>query len=385
MIGYSRLQVLLVGFKKDLLMREKVVILGAGNGALTAAADLSLQGISVILFEFEKFQDNIREIIDSGEIELSGVIGTGKTRLSEITHDIAQAVKNAEIVFLIIPSMVHHIYADLLAPVLKDGQHLVLFPGTFGALDMYRRMHDNGLHADITISESDALPYATRRIGGTKIKVFHKLPEFGVGVFPSIRTTQAVEQIKKYFPAATALQNVLASGLNNANPALHPLGVLLNVGRIEYSKGNFYYYEEGFTESVARVVESLDNERLALAKLLGLELPTLAKGLQNVGYGPVGDLWETINGSRALTPILGPTFVGNRYLTEDIPIGLNMWSSLARQFGVETPLIDAAIAIGEVVCKLGKSVYRRSNASCGIDKMNMSELKNYVTRGYHEA
>ncbi|MFA7183679.1 MAG: NAD/NADP octopine/nopaline dehydrogenase family protein, partial [Victivallales bacterium] len=310
-----------------------------------------------------------------------GVQGNKTVRITNITHDIAEAVKGADIIFLIIPSMFHHIYADILFDQLTDGQHLAILPGTFGALDMYNRMRHKGLTAGIIISESDAMPYAARRQGGNKIHIYNKLPEFGLGTFPAKFTAEATEQVKKYFPAATPLKNVLEAGLNNANPALHPLGVLLNVGRIEYAKGNFYYYEEGFTESVANAINVLDKERLALGKILGLNLPDLATGLQSASYGPKGDLWETINGSRALTPISGPTSVSNRYLTEDIPIGLNMWSSLAKQFNLPTPLIDATIAIGEVVCKLDKDVYRRNNVSCGIDRMSVNELNDYVVEG----
>ena len=38
--------------------------------------------------------------------------------------------------------------------------------------------------------------------------------------------------------------NVLEAGLNNPNPTLHCLGVLMSASRIEYSHGEFYYYEE---------------------------------------------------------------------------------------------------------------------------------------------
>ncbi len=362
-------------------MQEKIAILGGGNGAITAAAELSSNGFAVTLFEFEYLSESIAEIFETGEIEYEGVIGSGVAKLANTTSDIGEAVADAEIIYLIIPSMYHHIYADELWDKFRDGQHLVLLPGTFGALDMIYRMRRKGMKADITISESDALPYATRRKGGKKVHVFNKLPEFGVGVFPSERTEIAIKQIKRHFPAAVALESVLASGLNNANPALHPLGVLLNVGRIEYSKGNFYYYEEGFTDSVARAIEALDCERLAIGRAIGLDLPDLASGLQAAGYGPKGDLWETINGSRALTPILGPTYVGNRYLTEDIPIGLNMWRSLGEQFGINVPLINATIAIGEVVCQLGPDVYRRSNKTAGIADMSIDELKQYVKTG----
>ncbi len=362
-------------------MSEKVTVLGGGNGAITAAGELSAKGYEVTLFEFSELAHNISEIFETRKIEYEGVSGSGIAHLANVTSDIAEAVAASDVIYLIIPSMYHHIYADILWDKLSDGQHLILLPGTFGALDMIHRMRSKGMKADITISESDALPYATRRQGGNKVHIFHKLPEFGVGVFPAERTDQVIAKIQKHFPAAIALDNVLASGLNNANPSLHPLGVLLNVGRIEYSKGNFYYYEEGFTDSVARAVNALDQERLAIGRVFGLNLPDLATGLQSVGYGPKGDLWETINGSKALTPILGPTYVGNRYLTEDIPIGLNMWRSLGEQFNVDTPLINATIAIGEVVCQLGPDVYRRSNKTCGISDMSVEQLKKYVAKG----
>jgi len=36
-------------------------------------------------------------------------------------------------------------------------------------------------------------------------------------------------------------------------------GVLMNAGRIEYSRGEFYFYEEGVSSSVAKVIEKVDS------------------------------------------------------------------------------------------------------------------------------
>ena len=54
------------------------------------------------------------------------------------------------------------------------------------------------------------------------------------------------------------MPNVLAAGLNNPNPTLHCLGVLLSASRIEYSHGEFYYYEEGMTPHVCQAIEAID-------------------------------------------------------------------------------------------------------------------------------
>lgn len=52
--------------------------------------------------------------------------------------------------------------------------------------------------------------------------------------------------------------------LGHLTPLLHPVGCLLNAGRIERSHGEFYMYEEGMTPSVVHVIESLDRERLKI-------------------------------------------------------------------------------------------------------------------------
>ena len=46
----------------------------------------------------------------------------------------------------------------------------------------------------------------------------------------------------------------------------------MNAGRIERSKGEFYFYEEGVTPSVASVINSLDKERINIGKALDYKL-----------------------------------------------------------------------------------------------------------------
>jgi len=45
-------------------------------------------------------------------------------------------------------------------------------------------------------------------------------------------------------------------------------------------------------------MEALDAERLAIGKKLGLRLAGQAAALHAVDYGPKGDLWETLKGSK---------------------------------------------------------------------------------------
>ena len=50
----------------------------------------------------------------------------------------------------------------------------------------------------------------------------------------------------------------------------HPLPALLNAGWIETTGGDFRFYNDGVSPSVARAMDALDRERLAVIRALGL-------------------------------------------------------------------------------------------------------------------
>jgi opine dehydrogenase len=301
------------------------------------------------------------------------------------THDPAEAIRGTDAILLVMPSLYHRDYAEMLAEHLEDGQNVVLIPGTFGSLEFLTRIREKGCTAKITVSELDTLPYATRMTGPASVNVYHALPTFGVGVFPAVKTKAVLAIMKSLYPATTAFRDVLEAGLSNCNPVIHPLGVLMNAGRIEYSRGEFWYYEEGITPSTARAMEALDAERLAIGKKLGLRLVGQAAALHAVDYGPKGDLWETLKGSKGLTPIKGPTTLLNRYVTEDIPIGLVCWSQLGEMLGVKTPLMRATIEIGIAISGVNYWETGRTLQRCGIEGMTAKALREWVTTGKRPA
>ena len=114
----------------------KVAVLGGGHGAHTIAADLSLRGFQVKLFEMERFERNIRKVLSTKEIEIYGDISKhGVAKLEDVTLDIDRAIKEAEFIFIPVPAYAHEVYARLLADKVSEDQIIVLFPGTFGTLE----------------------------------------------------------------------------------------------------------------------------------------------------------------------------------------------------------------------------------------------------------
>jgi len=360
---------------------RKIAVLGGGHGARTVAADMALAGHEVRLFEFERFHDSVARIFQQRTISITGEAREGLAELALCTHDIAEAIDGAEAILVIVPSLYHRVYAELLAPRLKGGEHIVLIPGTMGSLEFVTRAAQEGCAADFTVSELDTLPYATRITGPGSVFAYHALPVFGAGVFPANRTDEVLAVLRDLYPGVSRYRDVLEAGLSNCNPVIHPLGVLMNAGRIEYSRGNFYYYEEGITPSTARAIEALDRERMAIGKKLDLDLPDQATALHAVDYGPKGDLWQVLKGSKGLTPIKGPTTLANRYVTEDIPIGLVCWSQLGEQLGVATPLMRATVEIGIAVAGVDYWETGRTLERCGVKGMSAGEIVSYAETG----
>ena len=64
-------------------------------------------------------------------------------------------------------------------------------------------------------------------------------------------------------------RSVLEPALYNANIIVHPVGALLNMGRIEHTNGEFWLYKEGITPSVKKVIVAMDGERQAVMTALG--------------------------------------------------------------------------------------------------------------------
>ena len=95
-------------------------------------------------------------------------------------------------------------------------------------------------------------------------------------------------------------------------------------------------------------------------------LDTYAK----MGYGPSGDsFWSVIRGVAALNGIKGPTEIDSRYLTEDVPIGLTIYSQLGRQLGVDVPPMESVIHLSGL-CSVAISSPgqdRRPVRNCGDD------------------
>ena len=91
-------------------MRRNVTILGGGNGARAAAAELSLLGHGITLYEARAFRDQLNEVAAASEITAVGEI-EGVARL-RVEADLEEAVADADLILIVVPTNVQRYFAE---------------------------------------------------------------------------------------------------------------------------------------------------------------------------------------------------------------------------------------------------------------------------------
>ncbi len=336
----------------------RLTVLGGGNTAFSLAAKLSLDGHDVMIWEHPDYAQTIDAVRTSHTIHLEGPAISGTATVAGATTDPLEALGWADTLICSVPSYAHDAFIEQLAPHLRPNHLLLLMPGNLGALAFAKALAERG-SAGTVVVESDTAPYVCRKLAPDRAVIWGVVERLGVGVLPASQTNEVLPIVQRLFPGAAAYADAVECGLSAMNPVMHPAGVLMNAGRIEKSRGEFYFYDEGVTPAVCRVIEQVDAERLTIGAALGYELMPVAEGFHAAGFGPKGDLWSVINGSRMLTALRAPGSLETRWLSEDVPFGIATWAAIGDELGVETPVIDALVALASVVLGYDATASRR--------------------------
>ncbi len=358
------------------MTNKPIAVLGGGNTAFAVAARLTLQGHRIVLAEVPEFATALDPIRATSAIHLRGVAGEGKAALYRATTDVGEALAEAELVLVIVPAYAHRPFALACLPHLRPHHSVVLMPGTLGSLEWCQLLHQAGVEG-VTLAEVDTAPYVCRKTAPDTATIWGVVKGLGLGVLPSTQTARVQGLLEPLFPGMQTYPDVMACGLSAMNPVVHPAGVLMNAGRIEYARGEFYFYAEGVSPSVAKVIMQVDEERRRIGAALGYELLPVHEAFHRAGFGPAGDLWAAINGSWMLTRLKAPGSLESRWLTEDLPYGLAAWSQVGAQYGVQTPILQALVELGSVVMgfdawKAGRGVEELGLA--GLDRAALTQL-----------
>jgi opine dehydrogenase len=246
-------------------------------------------------------------------------------------------------------------------------------------------MKEAGVTTRVTPVETISLLYATRASEPGVVACIGVKSKLPTAALPASRTAEFLEKIKPVFPQFVAAENVWATSLNNLNPIVHPPMVLFNAGRIEATGGKGWnLYADGATESVAKIMLSMDEERMAVLKLISTD-GILIKDSFETFYANYSLGKKTLSETLRQSPIHGhpafpaPSAVDTRYVNEDLPFGLVPWALIGRAWGVPTPTIDAIIQIASIMLNVDYFQKGLSAEDLGIQDMEPRDVKTLIT------
>ncbi|RDY27894.1 hypothetical protein CHL78_007785 [Romboutsia weinsteinii] len=356
----------------------KVAIFGAGNGGITAAADLSSRGFKTSIYEIPRLNSNLDAIKEKGGIYLQEPGKEEFCKVDLVTSDVSEAIKDAEIVMLTIPGDAIEVFAELLAPHVKEEQ-IILLNGAaaMGCVRFVNKAKELGIDKKFKIAETNSLTYGTRAFANeARVELSLRVKKLFLAAYPASETKEIIEACSQIYDCFVPADNIWQTTLENGNPEVHPGPCLLNAGRIDYSNGEFWLYKEGITKHTVNVLKAISRERLALGKTFGFDIEDAIVSRARRGYfdSEEGNLQDLFNNSEVFTAIKGPVSCTSRYFTEDISSGLVLWSSIGKAIGVPTPNIDAVITLGSSL--LERDFYEEGLTldKLGLDGLNKEEL-----------
>ena len=330
-------------------MAVAVAVIGAGAGGAAAVTELSLAGHEVRWWN--RTDATIAPFRAAGGVQYEGVLGAGFARPATFARDLSAALDGADMAMVCLPSLAHESVASALADV-GVACPVLLNPGhTGGALHVAeifraRRMQEPPL------VEFSTLTYVARKPSPEAVRITGAAGRVWAACLPG--GEEALELASTLYRAAARAPDVLASSLANVNLVLHTPGAILAAAWVEATAGEFRFYVDAMTPGVARSIEALDRERLAVAAAFGHELPPLVQEMSAIGTAgateaAAGDLRGAIASGEANRTIKAPDSLAHRYYAEDFGYGLVPMIELARIAGVRARYAEALVEVASVL------------------------------------
>ena len=357
------------------------LVIGAGHGGKAMAAYLGLHGFPTALYN--RTPARVAQIRALGGIDLELEDGTRHfARLRLVTSNMQEALAEAQVIMVAVPSSAHRDLAMLCAPYLQDGQVVVLNPGrTFGAVEFAHAIQAAGCTSDVVVAEAQTFLFASRSNGPAEVRIYRTKNAIPLAALPARRTPEALAAVTPAFPQFVAAPNVLHTSLDNMGAIFHPALTVLNAGRIEGTQGDFQFYVEGLTPAVARVLEALDRERVTVAAALGIRAQSAREWL-DMAYNATGaNLYEAMHNNAGYQGIKAPPTLTHRYIFEDVPMSLVPIASAGQQFGVSTAAIDTIVRLASLIHGTDYRSRGRTMAKLGLANLTVDEIRQLVEVG----
>jgi opine dehydrogenase len=352
----------------------EIAVLGGGNGAHAAAADLTELGHRVRFWRRDAAA--IAGLRAAGNrLTLKDRRGRREVEIAVVTHDMGEALRGAVLIVGPAPAFAQADIARAMAPHVADGQVVLLTPGSFGSYLMAKALRNAGAGTCIAFAETGTLPYLARKHGPQEVAITVRATRLPTGVFPLADKTRVLGILREAYPAVEDVGDALSGALMNAGPVIHPPLILMNAGPLQHFD-RWDIHKEGTQPAIRRVTDALDAERIAVRSGLGYGAPHFPLADH---YRDDGEEW--MYGRKAHGPLVDSgdwrehvVLTEHRYMREDVAEGLAFLVSVADWAGVDAPVARGLLALGSAACgadfrTTGRTLERLGLAGLGRDAM----------------
>lgn len=356
-----------------------VAILGGGNGGASAVVELSQRGFKTRLWN--RSVETLAPFQRAGGIKHTGVFGGGIAMPELITPNLTDTIDGADIILVCLPTLAHTHIAEALVQLGANTIPVVLNPGhTGGALEFVAVFRRHNISPPPT-AEFSTLTYVARKPQPDTVWITGAAKHVWVAAMPGGEV--ALTGAKNLYPVAETAGSVIATGLANVNMVLHPPGAILGAAWVESCRGDFTFYVEGLPDGVGRIMETLDSERLAVARAYGHHLPDLFTEMQSIGTiesdsDSSAGLAAAVRGGEANSKIKAPDSLSHRYYREDFWYGIKPFLAFARIAGVDVPIAASLMSLAEILVGNSENSEGRSASVMGIEGLKKDELISLV-------
>jgi opine dehydrogenase len=359
-----------------------VAIVGAGGGGVFLAAELGTLGCRLRLTDLD--DGRLTDIRARGGLDVEPA---GFVPIERVTTDLAAAIDGADVIAVCTGGTYQESVATGLAPLLRDGQTILLIQGnTGGSLVVRRALDAAGCRAAVDIAEMDNYPYSCWRPSPTTIRPIVHKKFLQIAAFPGNRIEPVFACLSPLFPHAVAAPTVISTGFTNANAMLHVANSVANAGKIDRGE-SYKFYAEGVTPSVARLYVAINAERVAAAAALGAQVPGLEDWFERT-YGVRGATLPetcqllTTNSDGPYQATGTPRSWDHKYIAEDVPVGLMPMLALGQAAGVKMPRVAAVIELAQTLAGDDFAGVARTLDRMGLTGMDAAGIRRTVMEGF---
>ena len=322
------------------MVEARVGIAGAGSIAMGTAALLHCNGHDPMLWS--PSGKGTAALAGGGKLIANGAIDAAFR--PRVAVDAQELVRDNDVLVLALPAYGHKAVMDAMAPHVRDAQHVIISShASLGAIYLMQLLARRGVTAPVTAWGTTAV--TARRRSGSEVRINTVRRLIDLCTVPDSRTQEGLALGRRLFgDQFQPRDGLLAISLSNLNPQNH-MGIALgNMTRME--RGETWSQGRNVTPNVGRLLEALDQERLAIARALELDVRTVFEHFHLSYHVPIASISE-MNQQMHARGIggTGPATANSRYVIEDVPYGLVVTAALGELAGRPARLHDAGTRI----------------------------------------